>query len=70
PSQLPDDSLLHDIPAWLRSLRLHKYTDNLKDLIWEDLVQLSEEQLVDRGVSALGARRKMLKVFEVVREAK
>ncbi|KAK9386606.1 hypothetical protein V1515DRAFT_604189 [Lipomyces mesembrius] len=70
PSQLPDDSLLHDIPSWLRSLRLHKYTDNLKDLIWEDLVQLSEEQLVDRGVSALGARRKMLKVFEVVREAK
>ncbi|KAK9356607.1 hypothetical protein V1523DRAFT_342462 [Lipomyces doorenjongii] len=70
PSQLTDDSLLHDIPSWLRSLRLHKYTDNLKDLIWEDLVQLSEEQLVKRGVSALGARRKMLKVFEVVREAK
>ncbi|KAK9368562.1 hypothetical protein V1509DRAFT_73517 [Lipomyces kononenkoae] len=69
-SQIPDDSLLDDIPAWLRSLRLHKYTDNLKDLKWEDLVQLSEDQLVGRGVSALGARRKMLKVFEAVRTTK
>ncbi|KAK9322929.1 hypothetical protein V1517DRAFT_338297 [Lipomyces orientalis] len=69
-SQLPDNALLNDIPAWLRSLRLHKYTDNLKDLKWEDLVHLSEDQLVDRGVSALGARRKMLKIFKTVREAK
>ncbi|KAK9238703.1 hypothetical protein V1525DRAFT_86407 [Lipomyces kononenkoae] len=69
-SQIPDDSLLNDIPAWLRSLRLHKYTDNLKDLMWEDLVHLSEGELVDRGVSALGARRKMLKVFEAVRRTK
>ncbi|KAK9248338.1 hypothetical protein V1506DRAFT_529665 [Lipomyces tetrasporus] len=69
-SQLPDNALLNDIPAWLRSLRLHKYTENLKDLKWEDLVQLSEDQLVDRGVSALGARRKMLKIFMAVREAK
>lgn len=61
--------LLQDVAAWLKVLRLHKYTPNLKDLNWKDLVQLSDEELEKRGVSALGARRKMLKVFESVREA-
>ncbi|KAK7206940.1 hypothetical protein BZA70DRAFT_275389 [Myxozyma melibiosi] len=69
-ASVPDDELLDDIPAWLRSLRLHKYTDNLKTLKWQDLVRLSAEDLDARGVSAMGARRKMLKVFEVVRAAK
>ena len=65
-SKPPDDPtdpiLLQDIPNWLRSLRLHKYTDNLKDLKWTDLIELDEKGLEDKGVNALGARRKMLKV--------
>ncbi|CAD6578153.1 MAG: Flap-structured DNA-binding and RNA-binding protein [Alectoria sarmentosa] len=70
PEDPTDPSLLQDIPSWLRSLRLHKYTDNLKDYKWTDLVELDDKGLEDRGVNALGARRKMLKVFEQVREAK
>ncbi|KAI0177732.1 hypothetical protein BJ166DRAFT_30161 [Pestalotiopsis sp. NC0098] len=70
PEDPTDPTLLQDIPAWLRSLRLHKYTDNLKDMQWTDLVELDDKALEDRGVNALGARRKMLKVFEQVREAK
>lgn len=62
PEDPTDASLLQDIPSWLRSLRLHKYTDNLKDLKWNELVQLDDEGLEKRGVNALGARRKMLKV--------
>lgn len=62
PEDPTDPSLLQDIPAWLRSLRLHKYTDNLKDLKWTDLVELDDKGLEDRGVNALGARNKMLKV--------
>ncbi|KAL8707309.1 MAG: hypothetical protein Q9220_007652 [cf. Caloplaca sp. 1 TL-2023] len=69
PDDPTDPSLLQDIPAWLRSLRLHKYTDNLKTLKWTDLVDLDDKGLEDRGVNALGARRKMLKVFEQVKEA-
>ncbi|KAK5093456.1 Flap-structured DNA-binding and RNA-binding protein [Exophiala xenobiotica] len=69
PEDPTDPKLLGDIPTWLRSLRLHKYTDNLKDMTWEDLVQLDEKGLEARGVNALGARNKMLKVFEQVREA-
>jgi hypothetical protein len=86
PEDPTDPNLLQDIPSWLRSLRLHKYTDNLKDLKWQELVELDDEGLEKRGVNALGARRKMLKVclsepsrecfanpgqvFEQVKEAK
>ncbi|KAH8130442.1 hypothetical protein LI328DRAFT_25066 [Trichoderma asperelloides] len=70
PEDPTDPTLLQDIPSWLRSLRLHKYTDNLKDMKWTDLVELDDKALEDRGVNALGARRKMLKVFEQVKEAK
>ena len=62
PEDPTDPNLLGDIPSWLRSLRLHKYTDNLKDLKWVDLIELDDKGLEDRGVNALGARRKMLKV--------
>ena len=62
PEDPTDPALLQDIPGWLRSLRLHKYTDNLKDLKWTELVELDEDALEKRGVNALGARRKMLKV--------
>jgi hypothetical protein len=62
PEDPTDPGLLSDIPNWLRSLRLHKYTDNLKDLRWQDLIELDDEGLDKRGVNALGARRKMLKV--------
>jgi hypothetical protein len=62
PEDPTDPNLLKDIPAWLRSLRLHKYTDNLKDLKWTDLIELDDKGLEDRGVNALGARNKMLKV--------
>ncbi|RMZ79943.1 hypothetical protein DV738_g2986, partial [Chaetothyriales sp. CBS 135597] len=69
PEDPTDPALLQDIQAWLRSLRLHKYTDNLKDLKWEELVQLDDKALEARGVNALGARNKMLKVFEQVKSA-
>ena len=69
PEDPTDPSLLQDIPSWLRSLRLHKYTDNLKDYKWTDLVELDDKGLEDRGVNALGARRKMLKVCELIQYA-
>ncbi len=62
PEDPTDPSLLQDIPSWLRSLRLHKYTDNLKDFKWTELIEFDDKGLEDRGVNALGARRKMLKV--------
>lgn len=66
PEDPTDPTLLQDIPNWLRSLRLHKYTDNLKDLKWQELVELDDAGLEARGVNALGARRKMLKVRHIL----
>ncbi|OJA14192.1 hypothetical protein AZE42_06503 [Rhizopogon vesiculosus] len=63
-----DPALLHDIPAWLRSLRLHKYTPNFEKMRWQEMVMLDEAGLEAKGVAALGARRKMLKTFETVRK--
>ncbi|KAJ2452396.1 Flap-structured DNA-binding and RNA-binding protein [Coemansia sp. RSA 2336] len=63
-----DLELVKDIPAWLRSLRLHKYTDCFAGMDWTSVVSLTDEQLQAKGVAALGARRKMLKVFESVRQ--
>ena len=62
-----DPALLNDVPAWLRSLRLHKYTPNFEGMSWKDMVVMDEKALEDKGVAALGARRKMLKTFEAVR---
>jgi hypothetical protein len=79
--KIPDDvdmSLVEDVPAWLRSLRLHKYTH----LFWPDpshpestsrrwtyreMIELTDEDLERMGVGALGARRKMLRMFELVK---
>ncbi|KAF8442806.1 hypothetical protein L210DRAFT_866122 [Boletus edulis BED1] len=63
-----DPALLSDIPAWLRSLRLHKYTPNFERMKWEDIVMLDDAGLEAKGVAALGARRKMLKTFEGIRK--
>ncbi|KAI0076748.1 hypothetical protein K474DRAFT_1662620 [Panus rudis PR-1116 ss-1] len=63
-----DPKLLEDIPAWLRSLRLHKYTPNFEGMDWRDIVVMDEAALEAKGVAALGARRKMLKTFEIVRK--
>ena len=63
-----DPKLLDDVPGWLRSLRLHKYTPNFEGMHWRDMVTMDEAQLEAKGVAALGARRKMLKTFEVVRK--
>ncbi|ODQ51389.1 hypothetical protein SAICODRAFT_95498 [Saitoella complicata NRRL Y-17804] len=62
--------LLSDLSAWLRSLRLHKYTDNFTGLTWQDMVEMGDAELDAIGVNALGARRKLLKCFEQVREAR
>ncbi|KTW31074.1 uncharacterized protein T551_01626 [Pneumocystis jirovecii RU7] len=70
PENPVNDLLLNDIPAWLRGLRLHKYSDNLGDMNWEELIEMTDEQLEMKGVAALGARRKLLKSFDQIKEAR
>jgi hypothetical protein len=60
--------LLDDIPAWLRSLRLHKYAQCFDGLTWQEIVLLDDATLEAKGVAALGARRRLLRSFEQVRK--
>ncbi|PKY55565.1 hypothetical protein RhiirA4_410615 [Rhizophagus irregularis] len=66
---LVDFNLLQDIPQWLRSLRLHKYTPVFEGMNYTEIIELDDSQLEKKGVAALGARRKMLKEFEKVKKA-
>lgn len=70
PKSLTDPKLLNNIPIWLKTLRLHKYSDILSDLRWEKLIYLEDDDLLNRGVMALGARRKLLKAFNIVKDYK
>ena len=63
-----EPAVLNDVAGWLRTLRLHKYTPNFEGMTWKDMVLMDEAALEAQGVAALGARRKMLKTFEVVRK--
>ncbi|KAN0065214.1 Flap-structured DNA-binding and RNA-binding protein [Thecaphora frezii] len=66
--EVADISILNDVPQWLRHLRLHKYTPNFENSTWREMVVMTDKDLEEKGVAALGARRKMLKTFEAVRQ--
>lgn len=70
-SPKPEDfepEMLEDIPAWLRGLRLHKYTSCFDGLTWQEVIALDDAALEARGVAALGARRRLLRTFEHARK--
>ncbi|KAG2230294.1 hypothetical protein INT48_001536 [Thamnidium elegans] len=66
-SDTVDMKLLEDVPAWLRSLRLHKYNPIFETMKWQEMLKMDDEALLGKGVAALGARRKLLKVFDQVK---
>ncbi|GME66933.1 unnamed protein product [[Candida] boidinii] len=68
PEEIASIELLENIPAWLKMLRLHKYTDCLQDINWKDLIEFDDSKLEEVGVSTLGARNKLLKSFKFVKE--
>ncbi|TIA97260.1 hypothetical protein E3P96_03435 [Wallemia ichthyophaga] len=63
-----DERVLNDVATWLRVLRLHKYTPNFQESNWKEMVNMCGADLEAKGVAAVGARRKMLKEFEKVRD--
>lgn len=68
PEILCQRELLEDIPAWLKKLRLHKYRSNLEAYTWREMIEFDDGKLEQLGVSALGARNKLLKAFNIVKE--
>lgn len=62
-----DDSnpaVLNDVAGRLRTLRLHKDTSNFEVMMRKEMMIMDERA---QCVAALGARKKMVKTFEVVR---
>jgi len=62
-----------DIPAWLRSLRLHKYSTVFSSMTQADLLALvagetevADAKLEQLGILALGARRKVMRVLSMI----
>ncbi|KAI9247354.1 hypothetical protein BY458DRAFT_494569 [Sporodiniella umbellata] len=66
-NDLLDMHILEDVPLWLRSLRLHKYNSIFENMKWQDMLKLDDQALLAKGVAALGARCKLLKVFDQVK---
>ncbi|KAK2467846.1 hypothetical protein APHAL10511_000141 [Amanita phalloides] len=62
--------VLNDIPGWLRSLRLHKYTSCFEGMTWQEMVGLDDDGLEKKGITTLGARRRLLRTFEIVKKKK
>ncbi|KAJ3070701.1 hypothetical protein HDU99_002617, partial [Rhizoclosmatium hyalinum] len=65
--EVVDLNIINDVPTWLRSLRLHKYSPSFEGCTWRQMVVMTDAELEARGVAAMGARNKLLKVFELVR---
>lgn len=49
---------MKDVPSWLKTLRLHKYSYLFVTLSYEEMLQLTEDQLAEQGVTK-GARHKL-----------
>lgn len=56
---LPLQAGMSEVPAWLKSLRLHKYKELFADLSYEQMLSLTEQQLELRNVTK-GARHKII----------
>lgn len=67
-STTPKDRAVR-VRSWLKTLRLHKYCAILEQMNYEDMVSLSESDLEKMGISAKGARTKMLKSIAGLRRA-
>lgn len=47
-----------DVPTWLKTLRLHKYSYLFTTLSYDEMLQLTEDRLAEQGVTK-GARHKL-----------
>ena len=55
------------VPSWLKLLRLHKYTELIMSLTYEEMMTLTEDKLETQGVTK-GARRKIVTNIHKLRD--
>jgi hypothetical protein len=59
---------LPDIGSWLRSKRLHKYGHCFQGVSWDEMFQFTESDLADKGVYTVGARGRLIKGINNLKE--
>lgn len=62
-----DGSGMRDVPLWLKSLRLHKYAALFSTMSYEEMLNLTEEQLEAQKVTK-GARHKIVISVQKLKE--
>lgn len=62
-----DGSGMRDVPAWLKSLRLHKYASLFSTMTYDEMMSLTEEQLEAQKVTK-GARHKIVISIQKLKE--
>ncbi|XP_035290320.1 protein Smaug homolog 1 isoform X2 [Anguilla anguilla] len=62
-----EGSGMRDVPAWLKSLRLHKYAALFSTMTYDEMMSLTEQQLESRSVTK-GARHKIVISIQKLKE--
>ncbi|TNN73210.1 Protein Smaug 2 [Liparis tanakae] len=62
-----DGSGMRDVPAWLKSLRLHKYASLFSQMTYDEMMILTEHHLESQNVTK-GARHKIALSIQKLRE--
>ncbi|KAG5285236.1 hypothetical protein AALO_G00001070 [Alosa alosa] len=62
-----EGSGMRDVPAWLKSLRLHKYASLFSTMTYDEMMSLTEEQLESQNVTK-GARHKIIISIQKLKE--
>ncbi|KAL6477331.1 hypothetical protein MHYP_G00131660 [Metynnis hypsauchen] len=62
-----EGSGMRDVPAWLKSLRLHKYAGLFSSMTYEEMMSLTEQQLEAQNITK-GARHKIIISIQKLKE--
>ncbi|CAL8245823.1 unnamed protein product [Lota lota] len=62
-----EGSGMRDVPAWLKSLRLHKYAALFSTMTYDEMMSLTEQQLESKQVTK-GARHKIVISIQKLKE--
>jgi len=60
---------MKDVPIWLKSLRLHKYSHIFQDMTYEEMLELTEDYLEKKEVTK-GARKKIIVCIQKIKDRK
>ena len=53
----------------MKGLRLNKYENCFNGMKWQEIIQLNNEKLQNLGVYSVGARGRLIRVFELVKQS-